>query len=1065
MREFLDILRRDATYRDLLSAVRRGESVSAEGLWGSSAGFLASCLVLDRGGLGLAVLPRLDQAEQFAGDVAAFAPEAISFFPAWEAFDADEEPDPDIVSRRLLLLRQILDRGMAPDGAGKPKLLVAPVAALIQEVVAPADLAESGRLVRRGAPLDLDETLAWLVEHRFRSAFQVEVPGEFARRGGILDVFPYGSSEPYRIDLFGDDVDSIRTFDPETQVSREEVEACEILAPSRPTAGDAIPAATLFDYLPADVWLVLVDPQECLDRAAALHAVFEESAEAGREGANHLQRALARYPSIALTETPGGASGKIFTFEVHSVQRAGQGLQAILGDLAGIVERSPRTVVICEIGRLHRGFEWVDLQLALVPHHDIFNRYRQRRPQARFRHTAAVEDFTDLRPGDHVVHFHHGIGLYRGLKRIRRAGEQQEVLAIEYRNGAILYVAVGRIELVQKYIGPSSHRPPLNTLGSGTWAERREKAREAAEELALELLETQAARQSLAGFACAEDNEWQHEFEAAFIYEETEDQLSVAEEIRRDMRAKRVMDRLICGDVGYGKTELAMRAAFRAVSNGRQVAVLVPTTVLAAQHARTFGERMADYPVRIEMLSRFRTRGEQAKVLEEVAAGRVDIVIGTHRLLQKDVVFQDLGLAIIDEEQRFGVRHKEHFKQMRRKVDVLTLTATPIPRTLHMALLGIRDISTLGTPPMDRLAIRTRLWRFNRHKIRQAILHELARDGQVFVVNDRVHDIEKLACMVREVVPEASAIVGHGQMPERRLQERMEEFVRGEADVLVCTTIIQSGLDIPRVNTIIINRAQNFGLADLHQLRGRVGRYKHRAYAYLLIPEKGPVTPKAEKRLKAIEEYAELGAGFQIALRDLEIRGAGNILGAEQHGHLLAIGYDLYCRLLTSAIRKARGEKEEADDGLREVTLALRLPAFLSEDYVPDARHRMEVYRRLSRVGAEGELEGIVAEIRDRFGRLPGETESLLLEARLRIRARAAGIRAVYLDDGFLRIRPENIATVQATLSCVSDRVRMVDEDTIHLLLHDSERTPVGAARALLEILALEDGDDRDGPS
>jgi len=1109
MLDLLEKLRTLDAYRSLVAAIREGCSVAAEGLWGSSAAFLAAGLAADVGRIGVVISPRLEQAEELLEDIGTFAPGTAALFPAWETFDPEEEPDPDTVSRRLLLLRQLADRQRVGSGhtassqrtsdsghsacEGTARLLIVPLAAALQWVPAPESLHKHTTAVRRNTALAPEALAAWLVAHRFRHVVQVEVPGEFSRRGGILDVFPFGSPVPYRVEFFGDQVESVRTFDVQTQVSAEEVAACEILAPQ--VAIDDRGGVLVLDYLPDDAWLLLLEAKEIFERALALGGEVQQ----GRAAAKRLAAAISRFTTLRVAAVPGAESGKVFSFEVRSVQFLGQGLQTVMADLVALVARTQHVVITCDneaernrlqallaecgtanmkmpgaqpwegsekappwaaklemrIGRVNQGFEWVDLGLALLPHHEIFNRYRLRRTTPRYRHTTAIESLADLQPGDYVVEYNHGIGIFRGLETLEQDGEKQEVLAIEYQGGAILYVPAVRIESVQKYIGPSEHRPPLSMLGTTAWRERRERARQAAETLAAELLATQAARQTQEGFAFPPDSEWQHEFEAAFIYPETEDQLTVAEEIRRDMQSPRPMDRLVCGDVGYGKTELAMRAAFRCVMAGKQVAVLVPTTILAAQHYRTFTERMADYPIHIEMLCRFLTPAEQQRVLEDLATGRVDICIGTHRLLQRDVVFRDLGLAIIDEEQRFGVRHKEHFKRLRRTVDVLTLTATPIPRTLHMSLLGLRDISSLTTPPRDRLAIHTRVWRFNRDKIRQAILHELAREGQVFVVHPRVHDIEKLANFIRAAVPEARVTVAHGQMPERLLEERMQQFLRREYDVLVCTNIIESGLDIPNVNTIIINRADHFGLADLHQLRGRVGRYKHRAYAYLMIPAEGPVSPKAEKRLKAIEEYAELGAGFRIALRDLEIRGAGNILGPEQHGHLVAVGYDLYCRLLAEAVRRVRREPLPE---ISEVTVALGLSSYFPATYVPDARHRLELYRRLSRATTENELNLLLDEVRDRFGQVPQEAENLFLETRLRLCARIAGIRGIYRDKGAILVRPADLARLRPILEHATQigqwECRHIDDKTIHLILNGGARSPREVAQALLSLIA-----------
>ncbi|HHT9147281.1 MAG TPA: transcription-repair coupling factor, partial [Candidatus Wunengus sp. YC61] len=627
------------------------------------------------------------------------------------------------------------------------------------------------------------------------------------------------------------------------------------------------------------------------------------------------------------------------------------------------------------IGHLSKGFQFSDIQIAILAHHEIFHRYKQRREVKKPIQTRAIDSFLDLKKGDCVVHISHGIGRFLGMETLEEEGYKREYLIIEYDEGTKIYVPATKIELVQKYIGSSDHRPRLDKIGSKYWGIRKKRAENAATDIASDLLHVQALRNAKEGIVYPNDTDWQREFEAEFIYEETPDQIQVIHDIKKDMESKRPMDRLICGDVGYGKTELAMRSAFKSVMFGKQVAVLVPTTILAQQHYSTFSERMADYPVKIDVLSRFKTRKEQKETLEKTSAGLVDILIGTHRLLQKDVYFKDLGLVIIDEEQRFGVEHKERLKKFRQMVDVLTLTATPIPRTLHMSLLGIKDISSLNTPPLGRQAIHTQIIRYDPERIRQAIRQELNRDGQVYFVHNRVYNIERVARNLSEIVPEARIMTVHGQMDEKLMEQRMRAFVDGQADILVATTIIESGLDIPNVNTIFINCADTFGLADLHQLRGRVGRYKHRAYAYIILPNDRPITPEAEKRVKAIEEFAELGAGFRIAMRDLEIRGAGNFLGTEQHGHIAAVGYEMYCRLLELAVRKAKHETiEEPFD----VSISLKLESFIPKSYIPEDALKMDIYRRLNRSTTFDEVRNIAGEITDRFGDIPLPVKNLL---------------------------------------------------------------------------------------
>ncbi|MFH0953243.1 MAG: transcription-repair coupling factor [Verrucomicrobiota bacterium] len=681
--------------------------------------------------------------------------------------------------------------------------------------------------------------------------------------------------------------------------------------------------------------------------------------------------------------------------------------------------------LMIHVGPLSEGFASESLGLVVVSESDLYG-FRRALPgryelQAAPRGTGArrpgparmaglrIAEWTDIQPGELVVHVDHGIGKYLGLYEIEFQGQQQEVLAIEYADKAKLYVPVSQTHLLSRYVGMGRRRPDLHALGGRRWTREKLAAEKAVRDLASALLETQARRDVLDGHAFAKDAPWQHEFEAAFPYQETEDQHRAIAETKVDMESRRPMDRLICGDVGYGKTEVAMRAAFKAVMDGRQVAVLVPTTVLAQQHYDTFTERMAAYPLAIEMLSRFRTRAEQREIVRRVASGEVDIVIGTHRLLQRDVKFHELGLVIIDEEQRFGVAHKEHLKHLRELVDVLTLTATPIPRTLYMSLTGAKDMSTIQTPPQDRLPVETLVTQNTDDVVRAAVLREINRGGQVFYLHNRVISIEGVRERLERLVPEATIEVGHGQMHERELAGIMHRFVRREFDVLLCTTIIESGVDIPNVNTILIDRADRFGMADLYQLRGRVGRYKHKAYAYLLLPRHGQLFDNARRRIGAIKRYSSLGAGFKLALRDLEIRGAGNILGAQQSGHIAAVGFDLYCQLLKRTVARMKGEPVppiiEVQAKLDFIDLSLspareESSAVIPSTYVEDENLRVNLYRRVAAAATEQEIDALGEEIRDRFGPVPEPLDRLLSVARLRIVASGQGVQSIEVREG-----------------------------------------------------------------
>jgi transcription-repair coupling factor (superfamily II helicase) len=681
------------------------------------------------------------------------------------------------------------------------------------------------------------------------------------------------------------------------------------------------------------------------------------------------------------------------------------------------------------LGSLARGFISDEAKLVVVTDAEILGRYKIQRPRRlKSPHALATRsaldiDFTELEEGDLVVHLQHGIGRYLGLKNLPAASGRRgiepstsdsqtatECLVIEYaptdpqQEPPKLYVPVTESHLVSKYVGAGKIRPPLNTLGGTRWQRAKEHAERAVRDVASELLSIQAARESQEGHSFKADTPWQREFESAFIFEETPDQLRAIQETKVDMERPKPMDRLICGDVGFGKTEVAIRAAFKAVMDGRQVAVLVPTTVLAQQHFNTFRERMADYPVRIELLSRFRTRREQQRVVKDLEAGSVDMVIGTHRLIQNDVVFKDLGLVIIDEEQRFGVLHKEKFKMLRKLVDVLTLSATPIPRTLYLALTGARDMSSIQTPPHDRLPVETIVTNYDERVIRDAINRELNRGGQVFFLHNRVMTIHTMEQKLRTLVPQARIVVGHGQMHSDELEEVMTQFVNGEADVLLSTTIIESGLDIPNANTIIIDRADRFGLSDLYQLRGRVGRYKHQAYAYLLLPRHARLLIDVRKRISAIKQYSTLGSGFKIAMRDLEIRGAGNLLGAEQSGHITAVGFELYCQLLKQSVASLKGEKLKPRVEVQVRLDFLGEAASLPESYATEPQHRIEIYRKVAQATDKVSLEQLQKELRDRFGPLPPAVELLLLLAELKILASERGISVMEVKEDKLML-------------------------------------------------------------
>jgi transcription-repair coupling factor (superfamily II helicase) len=904
------------------------------------------------------------------------------------------------------------------------EVLVADLPSALGELPSPHVLKSTRLSFAPGGRLDFPELSVQLVGASYERTAAVERPGEFAVRGGILDLFPHTSDLPVRIELSGDEIESLRTFDPASQGSVDKIDQLELSLIPEGTPR----TATLLDFLPEKASVVLREPSEMNLR----HPKWTEA-----------YAILARRPVLTLSALPEPDAENL---KILSLQRFSGVLANVQRELEAV--RRPHTIVFCsnegeearlrelipgplEVrrGRLNHGFIFEDLESAYIPHHELFNRYRLRR-SVRRADTRPIDTLLEIERGDVVVHVTHGIGRFVGIERQKK----QEFMVLEYSGGARLFVPVTNLDLVQKYVGGSESPPPLSTLGGEAWNAAKLRAQAAVEKLAQEMIQIQALRAMELGAAFPEDAPWQREFETAFPYEETEDQLEVAGEIAADMRSTKPMDRLVCGDVGYGKTELAMRAAFRSAVANRQVAVLVPTTVLAQQHDQSFRERMADYPVRIESLSRFKSKKDQKKILKDLAEGAIDIVIGTHRIVQSDVRFKDLGLVVIDEEQRFGVEHKEFLKRIRATVDVLTLTATPIPRTLHMALLGIRDISSLTTPPQDRLAIRTEILPYDERRIREAILFELNRGGQVYFVHNRVYNIDRIADRLRLLVPEARIAVGHGQMAEGELEETMLKFLGKETDVLVCTTIIESGLDIPNVNTILINQADMFGLADLHQLRGRVGRYKRQAFCYLLLPPERDIVPQAKKRLKAIEEFSELGAGFKIAMRDLEIRGVGNLLGREQHGHIAAIGYDLYCRLLEKAVRK---QKKQVVVEPLETHVDLGLETWIPEEYIPDVRTRVEVYRRLTGCRSEESLDEAERQILDRFGNLPAPVEGFLRTMRVKIRAAAFDLASVSPGKEGMIAKYRDRKKAEELKKRDPRAVRIMDEETILIVERD----------------------------
>lgn len=977
---------------------------------------------------------------------------STAYFPGWENLtDADlQGVSPEIAGDRLHTLTRLHLRA-------EPLCVFTDIQSLLQPVPKPDRLAARTLSVSQGDQLPMEPLCETLLEMGYDFEAEVTDKGEAAKRGGVLDIWPPNHPSPVRLDFFGDELDSLRSFDPATQRSLERVDSVQILPARETSTGEQ---AAFTDYLPPDTRWLWFDYPSIADHAT----LYQESREdpfllwpqlqhliRSTSGGGHLRTGdglteaplplqLSACAGLSAMPGVGDASAKLEQERLELIrqqcQLAAKGWTVVFclntdGSRARFLEayldqfRDLPSVHILS-GMIAEGILFPELQLSVIGERDIYGLRKPVRnkydPHASTRGGAAsagtrLAAWTEIEPGEWVVHLDHGIGKYLGLYEIEFAGQTQEVLTLEYAEGAKLHVPVSQAHLLSRYMGVGGVIPEPHHLGGSRWQRQKVVAEKAVRDLAGQLLQTQALREAHPGHAFAADSAWQAEFEATFPFAETVDQENAIAATKADMEKARPMDRLICGDVGYGKTEVAMRAAFKAVMDGKQVAMLVPTTILALQHYQSFQERMAAFPVKIEMLSRFRSASEQRDVLERLALGQVDVVIGTHRLVSKDVHFLDLGLVIIDEEQRFGVRHKERLKEMKGLVDVLTLSATPIPRTLYLSLTGARDVSSIQTAPRERLPVKTDVHEFEDDLVRKAVLRELNRGGQVFFLHNRVQTLELVRRRLVNCVPEARISVAHGQMPERQLEHVMRTFSSGNSDVLLCTTIIESGVDMPNVNTMIIDRADRFGLAELYQLRGRVGRYKHQAYCLLLLPSKGGSKAIARERIRVIRKYSALGSGFKIALRDLEIRGAGNLLGPQQSGHIASVGFELYCQLLEQSIRRLKKLPPEriVDVKVRFDFLKLRpeqvddeAACCLPVSYIEDEALRVEIYRRIASLSTSEKLDALKEELIDRFGRLPIAAENALQVARIRIAASKLELREVDVRQEKVLLRKRN---------------------------------------------------------
>jgi transcription-repair coupling factor (superfamily II helicase) len=1135
VRERLESVLRHPSMESALAALRAGgHHISLSGLHDVAKALVAAYITHELRRPAFFVTESNRRAEALAETVRFFSgifPGALGGVTTLPAFDTlpwqSQSPHPDILERRAATLFRLAD--------GQISLVIAPVAAALWRYQDPYVYLSLARTLARDTETPLEDLLLHLGSVGYTRTEMVELPGQFAVRGGIIDVFSPESQRPVRIELLGDTVESVREFEPRTQRSIAPVVRTTLLPltewsvpPPEKSDGSEEAAwenpsffgprseagqSTLFELSESSLRpVVFLDEPAALRDAAGRHLAaaienYERHGHANAPTAEHyfwtegqfasalektsqvnleqLALSIGSTPQLELPSRPSSRfHGDVVACMTEVKAQLADGGRVLLtaastGELerladicreyetpyvlgesedaaAGFTsERAHESAALLLIrAPFAEGITFPDSKLTLFGNSDLFESTPSvERPSRKIRTSGFFSDFAELKPGDFVVHVDHGIGQFEGLRQIESDGRRGEFMLLRYAEDSRLYVPLERMDLVQSYRVVEGAHPPLDKLGGTGWNTRKTRVRKSLEDMAEQLLALYAARKTAPGLAFSPDGNFQREFEDAFEFEETADQNFAIADIKRDMESATPMDRLLCGDVGYGKTEVAMRAAFKAVADSKQVAVLAPTTVLAFQHFETFKRRFAAFPARIEMMSRFRTAAQQKETLAALEAGKVDVVIGTHRLLSKDVKFNDLGLLVVDEEQRFGVAHKERLKEMRKNVDALALSATPIPRTLHMSLVGLRDMSLIETPPRDRLAIQTVVAPFEEELVRRAIETEMARDGQIYFIHNRVESIYSLAALVTKLVPKARVVVGHGQMGEKDLESVMLKFIRDEADVLVATTIVENGLDIPRANTILINRADRLGLAELYQLRGRVGRSSQRAYAYLLVPPETTLSEIARKRLSAMKEFSELGAGFRIAALDLELRGAGNMLGRQQHGHIESIGFDLYCQMLERAVSKLKGE--EAAPELR-TTLSLGFDVRIPENYIPSENLRLRTYKRISSIASDEEKQDVRKELEDRFGAPPTTVDNLLEYAVLKSMCERLRISAVERQGSRIAIRfhPETTIDPAALVNVVRSRkgIKLDPSGVLWMEVTRGEPVPTAVRNVLLSL-------------
>ena len=1009
--------------RDLSTLLKKEKSVFLKSSIGSFLGF--SIEGLHNEFKNILIITDTDENERFLkSDLNLISESEIIHFPTSnkKAYDSEQIVDSGLLVQRSEALQQIQ--------ASKSKIVVTSAEAIFEKVAPPSVLDDVSIIINKGDEVDPEKLREQLVDQGYNPVRFVDQPGEFAIRGGILDVFPYSGEYPIRLEFFGDEIDSIREFDADSQRSISFLNQARIV-PDLSNLPDSDKDSFL-SYFDDSTLLVLKDKVLI---TSSLEKLFDQSSEKYQAEDNpELEdpKQLFISPDAFQLEIEkfehklyaGAATSKAVSTHTYEIGLKPQpdfhgNFKLLKENITQHSEKGIETVILCDndgqktrfeellgepqpelnyrlvVESIHEGFIFEEAKLALFTDHQIFNRYH--RPKVRKRRYSGGISFKELRDlsiGDFVVHVDYGIGKFAGFKKIQVKDNEQEVVVLRYQEDSLLYVNVSSLHKLQKYSGKEGTAPRITKLGSGEWARKKAQTKKKVKDIARELIQLYAKRKMQKAYAFSPDQGWQTELEARFEYEETPDQDQAIKAVKNDMENPQPMDRLVCGDVGFGKTEVAVRAAFKAVMDNKQVGVLVPTTILAEQHAKTFMKRMKEFPVKVEALSRFRTKAEQTKVIKELNEGNLDIVIGTHRLLSKDVKFKDLGLIIVDEEQRFGVAAKEKLKEFRASVDVLTLTATPIPRTLQFSLMGARDLSVINTPPPNRQPVYTEIHSFNEELIRDAILQEMSRGGQVFFIHNRVKNIEETADMIRHLVPDVRVRFGHGQMTGSQLEKIIGDFYQHKFDVLVSTNIVENGIDIANANTIIINNANNFGLAELHQLRGRVGRSNRKAFCYLITPPIETLTPEARKRLLALEEFSDLGSGFNIAMRDLDIRGAGDILGGEQSGFINDIGFELYTKILNDAVRELKEsefsdmfEGVEAELELPETTVEFDASALLPNNYVEDNVERLNLYRKLSNAKDEEGIDSWKEEIEDRFGPAPKEAEMLILASKIKLYA------------------------------------------------------------------------------